>query len=36
MILVTGGDRSGKSVFAEELAKKTNGNVLYIATAKSI
>ena len=25
MILVTGGDRSGKSVFAEELAKKTNG-----------
>ena len=36
MILVTGGDRSGKSVFAEELAKKTNGNVLYIATAKAI
>ena len=34
MILVTGGDRSGKSAFAEDLAKKANGNVLYIATAK--
>ncbi|NDO45806.1 bifunctional adenosylcobinamide kinase/adenosylcobinamide-phosphate guanylyltransferase [Clostridium sp. MD294] len=34
MILVTGGDRSGKSAFAENLAKKTEGKVLYIATAK--
>lgn len=34
MILVTGGDKSGKSAFAEDLAKKVNGNVLYIATAK--
>lgn len=36
MILVTGGDRSGKSAFAESLAKKAEGNVLYIATAKVI
>ena len=25
MILVTGGDKSGKSAFAEDLAKKVNG-----------
>ena len=36
MILVTGGDRSGKSAFAENLAKKAEGKVLYIATAKVI
>lgn len=33
MILVTGGARSGKSTFAEEYAKKSGENVLYIATA---
>lgn len=36
MILVTGGDRSGKSAFAESLAKKAQGDVLYIATAKAV
>lgn len=34
MILVTGGDRSGKSDFAEKLAKQ-HQTVLYIATAKA-
>lgn len=33
IILVTGGARSGKSTFAEELAKKINGNILYVATS---
>lgn len=34
VILVTGGNRSGKSVFAEEKAQQIGkGNVLYIATA---
>ena len=33
MILITGGNRSGKSVFAENLAKKTGQRVLYLATA---
>lgn len=32
-ILVTGGARSGKSSFAEGLAKAAEGNILYIATA---
>ena len=32
-ILITGGARSGKSKYAEKLAKDLNGNVLYIATA---
>lgn len=34
-ILLTGGARSGKSRKAEELAKKFNEKVLYIATAKA-
>ena len=33
IVLVTGGARSGKSSFAENLAKKINGDILYIATA---
>ncbi|MEL7567433.1 MAG: bifunctional adenosylcobinamide kinase/adenosylcobinamide-phosphate guanylyltransferase [Dehalobacterium sp.] len=33
-VLVTGGARSGKSRFAEELMKKLPGPVLYLATAK--
>ncbi|NLD49517.1 MAG: bifunctional adenosylcobinamide kinase/adenosylcobinamide-phosphate guanylyltransferase [Clostridiaceae bacterium] len=32
-ILVTGGSRSGKSSFAETLAKQMNSDVLYIATS---
>lgn len=33
ILLVTGGARSGKSSYAEERAKATGGQVLYIATA---
>ncbi|TYQ16417.1 UNVERIFIED_CONTAM: adenosylcobinamide kinase /adenosylcobinamide-phosphate guanylyltransferase [Acetivibrio alkalicellulosi] len=33
VILVTGGSRSGKSSFAESIAKKYGNNVLYIATS---
>lgn len=33
LILVTGGARSGKSSFAEETAKKSGSNILYIATS---
>ncbi len=33
IILVTGGSRSGKSKFAEQLARAEGNNVLYIATA---
>jgi adenosylcobinamide kinase/adenosylcobinamide-phosphate guanylyltransferase len=33
IILVTGGARSGKSSYAEKLAKDTIGNILYIATS---
>ena len=32
LILVTGGIRSGKSAFAEELASSKNNSVLYVAT----
>lgn len=32
-ILITGGARSGKSSYAENLAKELGGNVLYIATS---
>lgn len=34
--LISGGARSGKSSFAEELALKAGGRVLYVATAKAI
>ncbi len=34
IILVTGGSRSGKSEFAEVLAKQTPKKIIYIATAK--
>ena len=34
-ILVTGGARSGKSTYAEELAKKLDGTVLFVATAEA-
>ena len=33
IILVTGGARSGKSSYAEKLAKETFGKILYIATS---
>ena len=32
-ILITGGARSGKSSYAEKLARELGGNVLYIATS---
>ena len=35
MILVTGGARSGKSAFAEKLARESDGKVAYIATAEA-
>ncbi len=34
--LITGGARSGKSTFAEELALEKQGKILYVATAKAI
>ncbi len=34
-ILVTGGIRSGKSRFAQELAEKAGGRVLFVATAEA-
>jgi adenosylcobinamide kinase/adenosylcobinamide-phosphate guanylyltransferase len=36
VILVTGGARSGKSSYAEELCKNIGKDICYIATAKSI
>ena len=33
IILITGGARSGKSTYAEKLAKEENGKVLYVATS---
>lgn len=33
LIVVTGGARSGKSSFAEQLAKDLNGGILYVATS---
>jgi adenosylcobinamide kinase/adenosylcobinamide-phosphate guanylyltransferase len=35
LVLVTGGTRSGKSVFAERLAASHGGPVLYVATAEA-
>ena len=36
LILITGGARSGKSSFAEELCKQSDDTVCYLATAKAI
>lgn len=36
LILITGGARSGKSTFAEEMAKTSGENILYVATSKPI
>ncbi|MBI4971925.1 MAG: bifunctional adenosylcobinamide kinase/adenosylcobinamide-phosphate guanylyltransferase [Candidatus Omnitrophica bacterium] len=36
IIFVTGGARSGKSRFAEELAKKISDSVAYLATAEAL
>lgn len=36
LILVTGGARSGKSSFAEKLAKETNKDVTYVATSQAL
>ncbi len=36
LTLILGGARSGKSNYAEELVKKTEGRVLYVATAQAL
>lgn len=36
LILVTGGARSGKSTYAQSLAKSLKGKVIYIATAEAL
>ena len=33
LILVTGGARSGKSTYAEEIARKLDGGIIYVATS---
>ncbi|MFH1031545.1 MAG: bifunctional adenosylcobinamide kinase/adenosylcobinamide-phosphate guanylyltransferase [Chloroflexota bacterium] len=35
MVLITGGARSGKSHYAQELARKMGGQVLFVATAEA-
>jgi adenosylcobinamide kinase/adenosylcobinamide-phosphate guanylyltransferase len=35
LVLILGGARSGKSSFAQRLAKKAGGNVLFLATAQA-
>jgi adenosylcobinamide kinase/adenosylcobinamide-phosphate guanylyltransferase len=35
-ILITGGARSGKSRFAESVARRQNGRVLFVATAEAL
>ncbi|MDO9573879.1 MAG: bifunctional adenosylcobinamide kinase/adenosylcobinamide-phosphate guanylyltransferase, partial [Candidatus Contubernalis sp.] len=36
LILVTGGARSGKSIYAEKLAKELSEKVVYLATAVAV
>ena len=36
LILILGGARSGKSAFAEELARQRGGRTLYVATAEAL
>ncbi|MDO8673181.1 MAG: bifunctional adenosylcobinamide kinase/adenosylcobinamide-phosphate guanylyltransferase [Dehalococcoidia bacterium] len=36
LVLITGGARSGKSTFAEDLAKRLGRRVLYVATAAAL
>ncbi|MBM3173516.1 MAG: hypothetical protein FJZ85_07410, partial [Chloroflexi bacterium] len=35
-VLILGGARSGKSNFAQELAKKLSGKVLFVATGQAL
>ncbi len=36
IIFITGGARSGKSTFAEQMMREKEGKILYVATAKAI